>query len=155
MANQSAKRNKLESQKANQYNMTLIGVVSVIYFLIQSYYYFIKKIPIERNQIISCVLAYIINYILYRALDFLRESMWKSYLDNILELNLLIQLLSIYSWKFWMLYPAILSVIAGKYVFAYVSTIGKVDPNEIQEKEISKKDKKKEKEKQKIKYVKH
>ena len=155
MAGQSDKKNRIKSQNSNQLILIFVFLCLGINVLINLIKIFIYGNTITTKQIVGIVIFNVINYLLYKLINTFRGSYWEGYLIDFLGLNLAIEVLILFHWKFWFLYliyPGYFMLWGGKKLFAYVSTIGKENPEEIPEQPDN--NNKKEKNKQKVKYVK-
>ena len=151
MSGQSDKKSRKNNQQSNKILLLAIAICLGINLSITLLKYFIKGTPITTEQIIGLCILNLINYFIFKLINGFRGSYWEGYLVDFFGLNLAIEVLITFHWKFWylyLIYPGAFCWWGGKKLFAYVSTIGKEDPNAEMEME-----QKKEK-KQKVKYVK-
>ena len=152
MSGQSDKKNRKNNQQSNKILLLAIAICLGINLVITLLKYLIKGTPITTKQIIGLCILNLINYFIFKLINGFRGSYWEGYLVDFFGLNLAIEVLITFHWKFWylyLIYPAAFCWWGGKKLFAYVSTIGKEDPNAAEMEMEQKKEKK-----QKVKYVK-
>ena len=152
MSGQSDKKSRKNNQQSNKILLLAIAICLGINLSITLLKYFIKGTPITTKQIIGLCILNLINYFIFKLINGFWGSYWEGYLVDFFGLNLAIEVLITFHWKFWylyLIYPGAFCWWGGKKLFAYVSTIGKEDPN-VAEMEMEQKKEKK----QKVKYVK-
>ena len=167
MSGHSEKKAKKIAGSTNKIYLLMIFISTGIYLLFHLYGYLIKKREdvFSKKEIFGFIFLSLVNYMMYKLLNFFRGSYWDSYLLDMLGLNCLVEILINFSKKFWylyLIYPAYFLIQGGKGLYGYVSNIGKGDDMDGEEEENPSKysdsghQKKQVKEKkQKIKYVKH
>ena len=169
MSGHSAKKEKKSAGNAKIIYMSMIGFSTIYYLLIHFYRYFIskKEDAFSKKEIFEFIILSLINYVLYKLLNALRNTYWDSYLLDFLGVNILVEVLINHSKKFWyiyLIYPGYLLYLGLKACYGYVSNIGKSDGTEEEEELNNKKNKFKDsghqtkqikEKKQKVKYVKH
>ena len=166
MSGHSDKKAKKAAKSSNTMILLAISVSTGIYLLFHLYQYFVKKRDdvFSKGEIIGFIFLSSVNYILYKLLNILRNSMWYSYLLDFFGLNCLIEILINFSTKFWylyLIYPAYFLMKGGKSIYGYVSNIGKGDEYEetgetpVRSKDTGHQTKQVKEKKQKVKYAKY
>lgn len=166
MSGHSEKKAKKAAGSANKIYITMIFISTGIYLLLHFYQYFIKKREdvFTKKEILGFIFLSLVNYLVFKLLNFFRNSYWDSYLLDLLGLNCLIEILINFSKKFWylyLIYPGYFLIKGGKSIYGYVSNIGKsddldeTDENPLRNKDSGHQTKQPKEKKQKIKYVKH
>jgi len=166
MSGHSEKKAKKAAGSANKIYITMIFISTGIYLLLHFYQYFIKKREdvFSKKEIFDFIFLSLVNYLVYKLLNLFRNSFWDSYLLDLLGLNCLIEILINFSKNFWylyLIYPAYFLMKGGKYIYGYVSNIGKSDGSEetdeapLRNRDSGHQTKQVKEKKQKIKYVKH
>ena len=153
MSGQSDKKNRKSNQQSNKLLLLSIAICLGINIFITLLKYLIKGTPITTKQIIGLCILNILNYFLFKLINGFRGSYWEGYLVDFFGLNLAIEVLIPFHYKFWylyLIYPGAFCWWGGKKLFAYVSTIGKEDPAAMEMEQM----KQKKEQKQKVKYVK-
>ena len=170
MSGHSAKKAKKSAGTAKIIYLSMISFSTAYYLLIHLYRYFISKREdaFSKREIIEFIILSLINYILYKLLNALRNTYWDSYLLDFLGVNILVEVLINHSKKFWyiyLIYPGYLLYLGFKACYGYVSNIGKSDGTEEEQglnnknnnkfKDSGHQSKQIKEKKQKVKYVKH
>lgn len=154
MSGHSDKKGKQNRQKANRLLIIVIAIATGLYIIINAYCVFFKGHVITAKQLFEFAFLSGMNYLLFKLIDSFRGSYWESYMIDILGLNLAVEVLINFNWKFWYLYfiyPGFFCYWAGKKIYEYVKTIGKENPDGDAP---SQNHKKEQQPKQKTKYVK-
>lgn len=128
MAGQSDKKQRQKKQVKNQYSKIAIVSVTIIYVLINAYSVIINDYKFSRGDTLGFLFLTMVNFGLYRLLDVFESSMFYLPMLDLLIINLLVELLINFHWKFWFLYlvvPGYLLVKGGGYLYEHVKTVGK------------------------------
>jgi len=136
MAGQADKKDKKKKATNRLVWKASILIVTAIYIIINGYSVVFNEYKISRGDTIGFLILTIINFVLYRLLDMALDSFFYLYLIDLLIINLSVEVLINFHWKFWFLYlviPAYFLFKGSIYIFEHVKTVGKVDPNEVVE----------------------
>ena len=158
MAKKSEKKDKKLKAQYNKINFIIISVASGINLFYNFFCYLKKNYIYSKKELFGIIILVILDLIYYKILD--------SFQGNLFGLNILVQVLTIFSNKFYYLYlilPILLFWKIGGYLFEYISNIGKYDGTEEEDnnqqnkcKNLGHQSKNLNKEKkEKIKYVKY
>jgi hypothetical protein len=137
MASQAAKKqNKRETQNRKIWKAVIL-ISTAIYIILNVYFYFTKEnFEFGRSKTLSFLILTLINYCLYKMLDKTLDTMWFNYLVDLLIVNVSVQILHIFHWKFWFLYlllPVYGLVCKAYEYYEHVKTVGKGDPSEVEQ----------------------
>ena len=166
MSGHSEKKAKKAATSANKIILIVIFISTGFYLLFHFYQYFIQKREdvFSKWEITGFIILSLINYILYKLLNLLRNSFWYSYLLDFFGLNCLVEILINFSKKFkylYLIYPAYFLLKGSKSIYGYVSNIGKGDDYEetpetpLRNKDSGHQTKQAKEKKQKVKYSKY
>lgn len=167
MAKKSEKKDKKLKAQYNKKIFIIISVASGINLFYNFLFCYLKKNYIySKKELFGIIILVILDLIYYKILDSFQGSFFESYLIDLFGLNILVQVLTIFSNKFYYLYlilPILLFWKIGGYLFEYISNIGKYDGTEEEDnnqqnklKNLGHQSKNLNKEKkEKIKYVKY
>jgi hypothetical protein len=136
MANQSNKKEKKSINTTQYYLKGTIYSITILYLIIFAYSYFLSGNEIKRSDILGFLFLSLMNYVLYNLIIILRDAFYVNYIWDILIINLAVMVLINFHWKFWFFYliiPGYLLVQGGLYLFEYTKSIGKEDPNQVEE----------------------
>jgi hypothetical protein len=136
MAGQAGKKDKKKKDSNRLVWKASILVVTILYILINGYSVYFKEYKITRSDTFGFLILTIINFVLYRLLDMAIGSFFYLHLIDLLIINLSVELLINFHWKFWFLYLVIPGYFLFKgagYIYEHVKTVGKVDPNAEEE----------------------
>jgi hypothetical protein len=134
MAGQAAKKqNKRETQNRKIWKAVIL-VSTAIYIILNVYFYYTKEnFEFDRSSTLSFLILTLVNFCLYKLLDNTLETIWFNYLVDLLIVNVSVQILHIFHWKFWFLYlllPAYGLACKAYEYYEHVKTVGKADPSE-------------------------
>ena len=166
MAKKSEKKDKKLKAQYNKIIFIIISVASGINLFYNFFCYLKKNYIYSKKELFGIIILVILDLIYYKILDSFQGSFFESYLIDLFGLNILVQVLTIFSNKFYYLYlilPILLFWKIGGYLFEYISNIGKYDGTEEEDnnqqnklKNLGHQSKNLNKEKkEKIKYVKY
>lgn len=133
MSGHSYKKKNQNRLKANKFLLLAIAIATGLYIVINAYFVLFKSHVITKKQLVGFAFLSGMNYVLYSLIDSFRGSYWESYMIDVFGLNLAVEVLINFYWKFWYLYlvyPGFFFFWAGKKIFEYVKTIGKENLDE-------------------------
>jgi hypothetical protein len=132
MAGQSDKKNKAKKNVSNKICKIAILLVTILYIIINAYSVLFKDYTLTRADSIGFLFLTVVNFTLYRLLDFFMGSYFYLPLIDLLIINLSVMILINFHWKFWFLYliiPGYLLCIGFKKVYDHVKTLSQPDEN--------------------------
>ena len=134
MAKKSEKKDKKLKEQYKKIVFIVVSVATGLNLFFNFVYFYLKKNYIfSKKEIFGIITLIILDLIFYKILNLFQGSFFESYLIDFFGLNILVQVLTIFSNKFYYLYlilPMILLWQIRGYIFAYVSNIGKYDGTE-------------------------
>ena len=133
MAGQAGKKERKKKDDYRKMWKALIIGVTAFYIIINFYFVAFKAQIFSRGDSIGFLVLTTINFALYRLLDITLDSIFFNYLVDLLVINLLVQVMINFHWKFWFLYlliPCYMLFKGSVYIYHHVKTVGKADPNE-------------------------
>jgi len=151
MANQSGKKQQQRKEVKNKFSKIAIILITLFYIAINAYLVLFKEKVYSNSDTLGFLFLTIINFALYRVLDVFESSQFYMPLLDLLIINLSVEVLINFHWKFWFLYlivPGYFIVIGARKVYEHVKTVGKAEEGEQTEdpravKSSSQKEKKK------------
>ncbi len=105
-----------------------------MYVFINAYAVIFKSYDYTRSDTIGFLILTLINFFLYRTLETFEGSYLYNPLLDLLIINLSVELLINFHWKFWFLYllvPCYFLLIGFQKVYAHVKTVGKAEEGEV------------------------
>ena len=104
MAGQADKKDKKKKATNRLVWKASILIVTAIYIIINGYSVVFNEYKFSKGDTIGFLILTIINFVLYRLLDMALDSFFYLYLIDLLIINLSVEVLINFHWKFWFLY---------------------------------------------------
>jgi hypothetical protein len=136
MAGHSEKKQNKKKDVKNKISKVAIIVVTLSYIFINAYSVLFNGYSFSKTDTLGFLFLTTVNFALFRLMDVFASSQFYMPLVDLLIINLSVQILINFHWKFWFLYlvvPGYFLMKGGAMVYEHVKTVGKAGEGEVEQ----------------------